>query len=175
ADHPLLSAVVGLADGEGFLFTGRLSLSSHPWLAGHALMGVVLLPGAAFVEFALRAGREVACEVVRELTLQRPLVLDEESWVQVQVRVGAVDDSGHRSVEIYSRVEDLSADALEGEDAWVCNATGQLAPRDAAEVGAQVHPSGLAGGAWPPEGAVSVNIDDLYDRLAGLGYEYGSI
>ncbi|WP_432049244.1 acyltransferase domain-containing protein, partial [Streptomyces asiaticus] len=35
ADHPLLSAVVGLAGGDGVLLTGRLSLVSHGWLADH--------------------------------------------------------------------------------------------------------------------------------------------
>ncbi|MDW4903679.1 hypothetical protein RB625_35355, partial [Streptomyces californicus] len=33
ADHPLLGAAVGLADAEGSLLTGRLSLRTHPWLA----------------------------------------------------------------------------------------------------------------------------------------------
>ena len=46
-----------LADGEGALFTGRLSLESHPWLADHAVMGTVLLPGTAFLELALHAAR----------------------------------------------------------------------------------------------------------------------
>ncbi|MYU18819.1 acyltransferase domain-containing protein, partial [Streptomyces sp. SID8361] len=43
ADHPLLGAAVSLADGAGFLFTGRLSLQTHPWLADHAVMDTVLL------------------------------------------------------------------------------------------------------------------------------------
>ncbi len=50
AGHPLLGAAVVLADDGGWLFTGRLSLSTHPWLADHAVMDVVLLPGTAFVE-----------------------------------------------------------------------------------------------------------------------------
>ncbi|MDW4903683.1 hypothetical protein RB625_35375, partial [Streptomyces californicus] len=33
ADHPLLGAAIGRADGEGSLLTGRLSLRTHPWLA----------------------------------------------------------------------------------------------------------------------------------------------
>ena len=37
-----------LADGEGWLFTGRLSLEAHPWLADHVVSGAVLLPGTAF-------------------------------------------------------------------------------------------------------------------------------
>ncbi|KIF00931.1 type I polyketide synthase, partial [Streptomyces sp. RSD-27] len=33
--HPLLGAAVDLPDSDGFLFTGRLSLRTHPWLADH--------------------------------------------------------------------------------------------------------------------------------------------
>ncbi|MFE4646233.1 type I polyketide synthase, partial [Streptomyces sp. NPDC056730] len=45
AEHPLLGAAVELAAGQGVLFTGRLSVQSHPWLADHAVMGRVLVPG----------------------------------------------------------------------------------------------------------------------------------
>ena len=51
--HPLLGAAVAVAGGEGWLFTGRLSLDRHPWLADHAVMGNPLLPGTVFVELAL--------------------------------------------------------------------------------------------------------------------------
>ena len=74
-DHPLLGAAVQLAGGEDWLFTGRLSLDTHPWLADHAVGDVVLLPGTGFLELALAAGRAVGCDVVQELTLQAPLVL----------------------------------------------------------------------------------------------------
>ena len=29
------------------------------------------------------------------------------------------------------------------------------------------------GGEWPPPGATPIDIDDLYDQLAGIGFEYG--
>src|SRR5262249_6320582 len=73
--HPLLGAMVALADGDGVLLTGRVSLQAHRWLADHALMGVVLFPGAAFLELALHAAARVGCEMVDELTLESPLVL----------------------------------------------------------------------------------------------------
>ncbi|SNT60697.1 Acyl transferase domain-containing protein, partial [Actinacidiphila glaucinigra] len=92
--HPLLGATVALADSDGFLFTGRLSLDTHPWLADHAVMGTVLLPGAAFVELAVRAGDQVGCDVLEELTLQAPLVLPERGGVQVQIHVAAPDADG---------------------------------------------------------------------------------
>ena len=36
--------------------------ATHPWLADHAVMGTVLLPGTAFVELALHVGGRVGCE-----------------------------------------------------------------------------------------------------------------
>ncbi|KJS52279.1 polyketide synthase, partial [Streptomyces rubellomurinus subsp. indigoferus] len=75
ADHPLLGAAVAVADSGEYLFTGRLSARTHPWLADHAVGGAVLLPGTAFVELAVRAGDEVGCDRVDELTLEAPLVL----------------------------------------------------------------------------------------------------
>src|SRR5262249_22310580 len=84
AQHPLLGAAVELAGSPGeVLFTGRLSLQSHPWLAGHVIGGSVLLPGTAFLELALRAVDEVGCDNVEELTLSTPLVLPERGGVQV--------------------------------------------------------------------------------------------
>ncbi|MET9701333.1 type I polyketide synthase, partial [Streptomyces sp. NPDC006529] len=89
--HPLLGAAVTLADSEGVLFAGRLSLDTHPWIADHTILGGVLLPGTAFVDLAVRAGDEVGCDVVEELTLEAPLVLPERGGVQLQLVVeGAV-------------------------------------------------------------------------------------
>ncbi|MGV9856865.1 type I polyketide synthase, partial [Streptomyces sp. NPDC003442] len=95
-DHPLVGAAVPLAGGEGLLLTGRLGLDTHPWLADHAVMGSVLLPGTAFVELAVRAGDQVGCDLLEELTLEAPLVLPEVGGVQLQLSVGAPDGSGRR-------------------------------------------------------------------------------
>ena len=65
AEHPLLGAVVQQPDSGGVVLTGRLSVGAQPWLADHAVGGVVLFPGTGFVELAIRAGDEVGCAVVR--------------------------------------------------------------------------------------------------------------
>lgn len=70
--HPLLTAATELPDTQGAVLTGRLSLSSHPWLGDHAVHGTVLLPGTAFVEMALRAAAQTNCDTVGELTLHAP-------------------------------------------------------------------------------------------------------
>ncbi|WP_158709515.1 polyketide synthase dehydratase domain-containing protein, partial [Streptomyces griseus] len=58
AGHRLLGAQVSLAGG-GVVFTGRLSVSAQPWLADHAVSGVVVLPGTAFVDLVVHAGLQV--------------------------------------------------------------------------------------------------------------------
>ncbi|WP_172382404.1 type I polyketide synthase [Streptomyces sp. MNP-20] len=163
AGHPLLGAAVPLAGGDGYLLAGRLSLVTHPWLADHAVAGRVLLPGTAFVELAVRAGDEVGCGVLEELTLAAPLVLPERGAVQLQVSVGAEDADGRFPVSVHSR------DAQDPEGPWTRHASGFLAAVDGA-----AEPEGLT--VWPPRDAEP--IDDaasLYDRLAGTGYGYGPV
>ncbi|WP_035796302.1 type I polyketide synthase [Kitasatospora mediocidica] len=160
-DHPLVGAVVGLAGGEGLLLTGRVSLETHPWLADHAVLGSVLLPGTAFVELAVRAGDQVGCGTVEELTLEAPLVLPEAGGVRLQVVVGASDGSGRCSVAVYSRLEDA------GDDLWVRHASGVLAPAGG------VVPADLA--VWPPVGAEAVGVEGLYEAFAGIGLGYGPV
>ncbi len=164
AGHPLLGAAVSLAAADGFLFTGRLSVRSHPWLADHAVMGSVLLPGTAFVELAVRAGDQVGCSVLEELTLEAPLVLPEQGAVHVQLSVEAADESGRRAVSLHSRLED----AVAGGDAWTRHATGVLAPAVNAEPAFELTE-------WPPAGAVEVDVTDLYERLAAAGFGYGPV
>ncbi|MET7906296.1 type I polyketide synthase, partial [Streptomyces sp. NPDC005355] len=156
-NHPLLGARVGLADGDGVLLTGRLSLAEQPWLADHAVLDTVLLPGTAFVDMALRAGDEADCPVVAELTLHAPLVLPGDATVRIQLTVGGPDDNGRRAVAVYARREDA------GE--WTTHATGLLAP--AASAATAERP------VWPPEGAEPVTLDGLYDQLSDGGFGYG--
>ena len=126
ADHPLLGAAVGMADDGGWLFTGRLSLQSHPWLADHAVMGCVLLPGTAFLELALHAGGQVGSAVVRELTLEVPLLFSEHGAVQLQLSVDERDEKGQRAVGIYSRPAGTSSAGLLSDEQWTRHAIGVL-------------------------------------------------
>ncbi|HEY2450777.1 MAG TPA: type I polyketide synthase, partial [Mycobacterium sp.] len=102
SEHALLGAVVELPDSGGVVLTGRLSAASQGWLADHAVDGLVVFPGAGFVELAIRAGDEVGCSVVDELTLQAPLMLPASGSVAVQLIVGAADESGQRSMSVFS-------------------------------------------------------------------------
>ena len=158
AGHALLGAVVERPESGGVVLTGRLSLGAQPWLADHAVGGVVVFPGAGFVELVIRAGDEVGAGVVEELVLVAPLVIAAGVGVGVQVVVGAVGESGRRAVWVYSRGD-------ESDSGWVLHAEGMLG---VAAVGPLADLS-----VWPPVGAVAVDISDGYERLAARGYEYG--
>ncbi len=150
AAHPLLGATVALADEQGWLFTGRLSLQTDPWLADHLVLGRVLLPGTAFLEFALYACAQLGGGVVRELTLQSPLALPEHGAVQLQVKVGQADDAGVRPLSIHSRTElEIPQDAPASAAEWVCHALGSLAPAQSgaqrSQVGLESPASGVCG------------------------------
>ena len=157
-DHPLLGAVVERPDTGGVVLTGWLSLTAQDWLADHAVGQAVLFPGAGFVELVLRAGDEVGCGVVDELTLLAPLVLPATGGVRVQVVVDAAEESGSRAVGVYSQ-------AGEPDSLWVLLAQGVLS------AGSLAPAADLS--VWPPVGASPVDVADAYDRFAGRGYGYG--
>ncbi|WP_121843227.1 type I polyketide synthase, partial [Streptomyces sp. S5] len=157
AAHPLLGAATGLAASEGVLFTGRLSLTTHPWLADHTVGGgMVLFPATGFLELAVRAADEVGCDRVEEFTLATPLLLPADTAVVVQVWAGAPDESGARTVSLYSRSADVP------DATWTQHATGVLTS------GAVTLPADVE--IWPPKGAVAVGLEDFYDRT-----EYGPV
>ncbi|MGY0460120.1 type I polyketide synthase [Kitasatospora sp. cg17-2] len=161
--HPLLSGVTELPDGEGWLFTGRLSLRTHPWLADHTVAGTVLLPGTAFLELAVSAALRAGAARVETLDLAAPLALPTaaRAGVRLQVLLGAADEEGSRPLRIRSQPE--AGDT--GDADWTTHATGAvaLAPVEPAE------PTGLA----VPPSAVPLDLADAYDRLAERGYHYG--
>ena len=158
--HPLLGAAVDLPGTGGLAFTGRWSVRTHPWLADHAVWGTALLPGTGFVDLVLTAGAEADCGALEELVIEAPLILPEDSGIQVRVELGAPDESGRRTVSVHSRPEGDEPD-------WTRHATGTLVPEDPDSAEAAL--------AWPPAGAtpVPVDVESVYADLAERGYEYG--
>lgn len=157
AEHPLLDTAVPLAGSDGLLLAGEVSTTGTPWLADHAVANQVLLPGTAFLELALHAGRMLGCGVLEELTLEAPLVVPAEVATRIQVEVGAPDEAGRRPVSIHSRATE--------DDMWIRHASGVL--------GDAPMPAPAGEGDWPPADAVPVPVDGLYERLAKRDYRYG--
>jgi len=159
--HPFLGAATSLAESDGELFTGRLSLSAHPWLADHKVFDTVVMPGTGIVELALAAGLAVGSPTVLDLTLSVPLGLPAKGGVRVQVRVEAADAQGRRAFTLHSQREGATEDTP-----WVQHVTGVLgAAQDPALDGSLE--------AWPPQGATPLDLTDLYAWLSARGLRYG--
>ncbi|WP_067686605.1 hybrid non-ribosomal peptide synthetase/type I polyketide synthase [Nocardia jejuensis] len=161
AEHPLLGAFLTDIESDSLVFTGRLSLAAHPWLADHRVQGAVLVPGAVLTELALFAGERAGAPRVAELVLQAPLIVPDPGAVAIRVVVSAAQPSGERPLRVYSCP--VGADT----DVWTQHAEGVVVPET---IGAPV-----VSGAWPPAGAEPVDISDTYERLDAEGYRYGPV
>ncbi|MFE7798661.1 type I polyketide synthase [Nocardia sp. NPDC057440] len=167
SEHPLLTDVVRVADRDEWLFTGRLSLRTHPWIADHTTYGVVLVPSAALMEMLLVAGPRIGCGAVEELTLEAPILPQADGDVELQVLVRESDPAGRRSFTFHYR---RTGDAAEGE--WTRNASGVLSSRELIDIGLM---DMLRNAPWPPDDAEPVDTDWIPAQVArAAGLEYGA-
>lgn len=162
-EHPLLGAAIELAESDGMIFTSRITLAEHGWLAGHVVFDTALLPGTAFLELALVAALKVGLDRVEELTIERPLALPSKGGVLLQISVGSPDELGTRAINIYAKLEG-------GEElGWQRHASGRIGE------GPRVADFDLK--AWPPQGAKKIELGpesrDAYAKLAESGLRYG--
>ncbi|CAA9255940.1 MAG: Modular polyketide synthase, partial [uncultured Corynebacteriales bacterium] len=162
-DHPILAAAVRVGDRDEWVYSGRISPDTQPWIRDHVVFGMSIAPGTALVELALAAGAGVGSATLDELVLQAPLVLDDEAGCRVQVTVGAPED-GRREVAVYS-TPDAGPDDDEPEP--VCHARGWLVREPA--------PAAAAPMQWPPAGAEPIAVDGLYARMELAGLDYGPL
>ncbi|PAU50540.1 SDR family NAD(P)-dependent oxidoreductase, partial [Streptomyces albireticuli] len=158
ADHPLLGGGVELPGSGEHVYTARVGVDGAPWLADHALMGSVLLPGAAFADLALWAGRQAGTGRIEELTLAAPLVVPGTGGRRLRLTVGAPGADDARRFTVHGRAE--------GAAAWTLHAEGLLTGDDGT---ADADGTGIA----PPPGAEPLDTGDFYERFAELGYGYG--
>ncbi|MGW5177066.1 type I polyketide synthase [Streptomyces sp. NPDC004082] len=164
--HPLLGAVVEHPATGEMVFTHRWSLHSHGWLGDHSVFGAAVVPATAYLDVALSAGAWAGCDSVEELTLEVPLILPPDGDVQLRVVLGAADDTGRRTVEVYAR-PGQDPDAQGG---WTRHARGDLATApEPTEAARQPHPPGV----WPPAGARPVDLEHLYEEFTDAGFDYG--
>ncbi|POM22542.1 Phenolphthiocerol synthesis polyketide synthase type I Pks15/1 [Actinomadura rubteroloni] len=160
--HPLLSAAITTADGGRTVLTGRLSAHAQPWLADHSVLDAGVVPPAVLVELALHAADRVGAAAVAGLALDAPLVLPPTGAHQLQVGVTAAD--GGWELTVHARPEP-------GEDddapAWTRYGSGRLT--------ADAPPVPAMPAAWPPAGAEALDPDEVYGRLAALGFDHGPV
>jgi polyketide synthase 12 len=159
ADHPLLGAMISLADSDAALFTGRLSPIEHPWLNSYVLFDAPLVPSATFVELALFAAIRLGLDRVDELSIERPVAMPSKGALLVQLSVGTPDETGSRSFVIFTRADQ------DAEATWERIASGRIGH------GPRIADFSLK--AWPPPGSDPVRLKNLYPRLETAGLSYG--
>ncbi len=152
--HPLLTGRIHLHAAEQTVLIGEISIEGQPWLADHVIAGRVIVPGTTFLELAVQGGLSVQADLVEELVLQAPLLLQPGERRELQVAVSAAGPDGQRPVSIHSR----PAGGSDGD--WLEHATGSLSTR-------------LTEPAEPGDWPATEPVGDGYDRLAEHELQYG--
>ncbi|MFG1270237.1 type I polyketide synthase [Xanthobacter sp. DSM 14520] len=158
--HPLLGAPFAAAQGGAHFWDGEIDSSSLPWLRDHALSGVPVLPGAAYLEMALTAVREALpgqALVLEDARFEKMLLLPEGEARRLQVTLTRTGGDG-AEVAVLSR-------PVQGEDDWTLHA----------RIG--VRRSGPEAPAGPvpvvDEAAAPVDLAGFYRQFAAGGLDYG--
>ncbi len=165
--HPILAAAVQVGDRDEWVFTGSMSQETQPWTRDHMVFGIVLVPGAAMVEMALTIGRRLGSDVVDELVIAAPLVLEDNVTRQIRVTVGQPGEDGRREMAFFSRIEAGEDEATE----LTCHARGWLS--------AKAEPLEALPAPWPPADAEALAVSELYTllnrnaHLTDVGFDYG--
>ncbi|WP_156687790.1 type I polyketide synthase [Mycobacterium sp. Marseille-P9652] len=153
-EHPLLGAVIDLADQDQVVLTGRLSTATQAWLRGHQVHDTVLFPATGFIDVVLQAAEYAGCPVIDELVLHAPLRLAEGAPTDLQIAVLSAGDTGRRAFSVHSRTGGQSG-------VWILHASGELSSGQSA-----------APVVMEATGVDAVDQDDFYERLAQRGYGY---
>ena len=167
--HPLLGHRLKLAGTQEIHFEAQLSPTHFTWLADHRVFGATVLPGTAYAEIALAAGR-VACPTLSmtldDLRIQRALTFPQNATQTVQV-VLKPDGNQTYQFQLYSLAADDTnqrADTVAAN--WLLHASGRLT---AGERGMPPVSLALFQSLCDNEIAVS----GLYQRFEQQGIAYG--
>jgi acyl transferase domain-containing protein/NADPH:quinone reductase-like Zn-dependent oxidoreductase len=149
--RPLLGTRLDSGSAE---WQTELSNTQLPWLRDHVVDGVVVLPGAAYLDALMAAAAERTCHrslVVESVRFIAPFVIDEHDVPALRL---TVDESTNRCT-ISSR--------RSGGTEWTVNCTGRLvdAPVDARLV------------ELPTINGTTLTSQEFYARLAARGLAYG--
>ncbi|MDF0531690.1 type I polyketide synthase [Tsukamurella sp. 8F] len=157
--HPLLGQRMNASH-----HTWELEVSaSHPaFLTDHRIQNSTLLPGAAFIEMSLAAGRDVyglgvGDLSIEDLTFHRALILSDASDARLRTILYESD----------ARVEIASFVALpNGTREWTIHATAKLNLRTAAAGHNEL-------AAVRSECQIQIGRSDFYDQTSEMGFQYG--
>ncbi|MFC8103330.1 type I polyketide synthase [Streptomyces sp. NPDC057363] len=126
AGHPLLGTVVDMPGDHGpggVVLTGRLSPRTRGLHTAHpAADGATRAPAAALLEMLVRAGDEVGCGALEDVTVETPLSVPEHGHTDIRVSVDAPGPDGRRRAAVHGRTLDPE------HGPWTCHARAVLVP-----------------------------------------------
>ncbi len=83
---------------------------------------MVLLPGTAYLDMLVFAAAQTDCTQLLELTLQAPLVLEQQGQIDLLLTVSRAEAEGLRQASLHAR---RHGDATAG---WTLHANAQMVP-----------------------------------------------
>ncbi|MCC5602086.1 type I polyketide synthase [Nostoc favosum] len=154
--HPLLGQKLHLAKSVNLYFEQELADNSPIYLQDHQVFAQVILPGAAYIEMALAAGKEVFQSerlYLENISLQQACIFSPDSPRIVQF---ILTDS--YEFEIVSAAE----------NAWTVHTTGKVG------VNKDIKPNGIFNFLEQQRHCTQItNIADFYQNLKTVGINYG--
>jgi len=155
--HPLLGSRLESPQPQ---WNATIDLHRLTYLEDHRVQGAVVYPGAAYVEMALAAAKEIFGEssyVLEEIEFDKAMFLaDEPSTLQL-----SVDRSGQTTFSIHSQAT--------GEGAsWVRHASGNLRGNKNGHA-----PKPVVLDEIRARCTSEISKSDLYQQFQGMGLEYG--
>ena len=154
--HPLLGQPLELAL-PARVYQASWDTDRLPFLTEHVLDGAIVFPAAAYLETML-AHREDGSEpvILKNVLIQRPLILDGHDARRVQTVVSDRDNAKHIGIHVRSR-----------ENEWLCYAEAE-STRDAVCEPERIKPDRLKASCtreW--------DVSRFYAELADAGFAYG--
>ena len=159
SEHPLLGKKLRSA-GRETIYELTLTPTSPEYVQDHQVYGATVFPGTGYFELALAAAKQLSNGAnlqVTEVGVEAPLVLDGDEATTVQVVVDEADDSGARTLEIFS----------ESGGNWLRHTLCKLAPTDFVDD----HVADLD--ALKATCPVEEDTEEMYRDLADHGLMYG--
>lgn len=165
--HPLLGRRIhaSVLKNDQFLYEARIHVSHPFFLSDHQVFDDVVVPGAAYLEMAMSAGRAVLkteALLVENVTIVQPLILDKNRQTVIQTTVTVSPEENG-----VFRIESFSASDDPDRSAWTLHASGTFQPGNSLIDKVEDHrPQSF-------ENAISIPVKDLYRQFESKGLKYG--
>ncbi len=167
--HPLLGSRVPLANSPEIRFHAQIGAMAPAFLDHHRVYGAVIMPATAYLEMVLAAANRIfksnalALENVR---FRKALTLTADAVKMLQLILHPSESNGY-SFEIFSG--DLSDDDA-NSSSWTLHVTGNVTAMDLKSwIAPTLDPASFIA----PAAAQMLSSDELYQRFANQGVEYG--